>query len=302
MHHQEWTKEGVYKRLSAQARSEEFKRQFQSLRLREPVLRPHESAELLIGSMRGKGARNFNGNDAILHALISVIQSEPALRGCGLTLISIAMWPALEHSYYKLLRLSEYIPDLLSEIHWRFMAEVVGYNLAKRSKVAINLQLNLEKRVRESLDEEIRYQDFIGAYSFLEADLDQTLETIEDSSRDRLDRINEWVESIPAKELRRCARVAQAPTRPLNPDEEGMAEAVARLTEAGLLSQDEARLITDHAVRGIELAEIARERGASSGVMRIRYHRAKAKLRPFLAGGSDRVTLEPESGVFCGGR
>lgn len=299
MHHQEWTKEGVFKRLSAEARSEEFKRQFQSMRLREPVLRPHESAELLIGSMRGKGARNFNGNDAILHALISVIQSEPTLRGCALTLISIAMWPALEHSYYKLLRLSEYIPDLLSEIHWRFMAEVVGYDLAKRSKVAINLQLNLEKRVRESLDEEIRYQDFIGAHSFLDADLDQILD---DPRRDRLGLINEWVESIPAKELRRCARVAQVPSRPLNPDEEGMAEAVARLTEAGLLSQDEARLITDHAVRGIALAEIARERGVSSGVMRIRYHRAKAKLRPFLAGGQDRVTLEPESGVFCGGR
>lgn len=299
MHHKEWNKERVYERLSSQARSEEFKSQFQSLRSCAPVLRPHESAEMLIGSMRGKGARNFNGNDAILHALISVIQSEPTLRGCGLTLISIAMWPALEHSYYKLLRLSEYIPDLLSEIHWRFMAEVVGYNLAKRSKIAINLQLNLEKRVRESLDEEIRYQDFIGAYSFLEADLDQTLE---DPSRDRLGPINEWLESIPAKELRRCARVAQAPSRPLNPDEEGMAEAVARLTEAGLLSQDEARLITDHAVRGIDLAEIARERGVPSGVMRIRYHRAKAKLRPFLAGGSERVTLEPESGVFYGGR
>jgi hypothetical protein len=299
MHHQEWTKEGVYKRLSAQVRSEEFRSQFQSLRLREPVLRPHESAELLIGSMRGKGARNFDGNDAILHALISVIQSKPALRGCALTLISLAMWPALEHSYYKLLRLSDYIPDLLAEIHWRFMAEVVGYNLAKRSKVAINLQLNLEKRVRESLDDEIRYQDFIGAHSFLDANLDQALDN---PHQGRSRQIKEWLGELPVKELRRCARVAQAPSRPLNPEEEGMAAAVAKLTAVGLLTQDESRLITDHAIRGIELAEIARERGISSGLMRIRYHRAKAKLRPFLGGGSDHVTLEPESGVFYGGR
>ena len=279
MHHQEWKKERVYERLSWQARSEEFQCQYQALRSHQPVLQPYPSVEALISALRAKGGRSFDEKDALLHLLISEIQSDPASRGFGLTLISLAMWPALEHSYYKLLRLSKFLPDLLAEIHWRFMAEVVGYNLAKRSKIAINLQLNVEKRVRESLDDEKRYQDFVGAHSFLDADLDQALS---DPHRGRSRQIMEWLENIPAKELKRCARVAQADPGPLNPDEEGMAEAVARLTEAGLLTQDESRLITDHAIRGIELAEIARERGVSSGVMRIRYHRAKAKLRPCL--------------------
>lgn len=279
MHHNEWKKERVYGRLSSQARSEEFQNQYQDLRSRTPVLKPYASVEALIGALRAKGFPSFDEKDALLHLLISTIQSDPELRGFGLTLISIAMWPSLEHSYYRLLRLSKFLPDLLAEIYWRFMAEVTGYNLAKRSKIAVNLQLNVEKRVRESLDEEKRYQEFVDAHSFLDADLDQALA---DPRRDRSSQIREWQERIPAKELKRCARAAQAAVRPLNPDEEGMAEAVARLTEAGLLSQDEARLITDHAVRGIELAEIARERGISSGLMRIRYHRAKAKLRPCL--------------------
>lgn len=299
MHHNEWKKERVYERLSSQARSEEFRNQYQELRSRTPVLKPYPSAETLIGALRAKGFPSFDEKDALLHLLISTIQRDPQLRGFGLTLISIAMWPSLEHSYYKLLRLSKFLPDLLAEIHWRFMAEVTGYNLAKRSKIAINLQLNVEKRVREDLDDEKLYQDFVGAHSFLDADLDQALG---DPHRNRSSQIRDWQERVSTKELKRCARVAQATVRPLNPDEEGMAEAVAKLTEAGLLSQDEARLITDHAVRGIELAEIARERGISSGLARIRYHRAKAKLRPYLDAEARRVTPEPESGVLRVGR
>jgi hypothetical protein len=175
MYQNEWKKERVYERLSSQARSEEFQTQYQTLRSRQPILQPYTSVEVLIGALRAKGARSFDEKDALLHLLISTVQTEPTLRGFSLTVISLAMWPALEHSYYKLLRLSKFLPDLLAELHWRFMAEVTGYNLAKRSKIAINLQLNVEKRVREDLDDEKLYQDFVGAHSFLDADLDQAL-------------------------------------------------------------------------------------------------------------------------------
>lgn len=299
MHHKEWKKERVYERLSSQARSEEFQAQYQTLRSRNPVLRPYASAEALIGALRAKGAPSYDEKDALLHVLITTIQTEPELRGFGLTLISLSLWPALEHSYYKLLRLSKCFSDLLAEIHWRFMAEVAGYNLARRSKIAINLQLNVEKRVRESLEDEERYQDFIGAHGFFDADFDQAFS---DPHRDRSRKIKDWLEDISDKELKRCARVAKAASRPLNPDEEGMAEAVAKLTETGLLTQDQSRLITDHAVRGIELAEIAREQGVSSGAMRIRYHRAKAKLRSYLDVRQDPVTLQAKTGVFSRGR
>lgn len=280
MHLNKWEKkENLYGSLSAEARSKEFKNQFRKLQIQSPILQKYGSSKIIIDILRSKVNCNYDEKDAIIHAIITAVQIHPELRRCGLTLLSLAMWPALEHSYYKLIHLSNSLPDLFAEIYWRFVAEIINYNLAKKNKVAANIQFNMEKRVRTAVKEERYYQNFIRAHAFLDADLD---EIMEEPHRNRILQIRQWMDTIAPKEMERCIRRAETISRQPNHNDESMFYAVNELSKVGGLTIEESRLISDHVVRGIKLSEIARRTGISSIAIRVRYHRAKSKLRHFF--------------------
>jgi DNA-directed RNA polymerase specialized sigma24 family protein len=279
MYHVNWNKEVVLKGLSDEARTSEFKKAYQQLRAQHSVLLPYSTPELFIGMLQAKSS-NYAQKDRALHAVISAIKTDPGLRQCGLTLLSLAMWPALEHSYYKLIHLSPCVPDLFAEIHGHFLDEVFKTNPEKTSKIAINLQLNAEKRVRQAIIDEAQYQDQACAYTYLDTDLDQL---IENPRRNRGFQLKELLDQIPEGAMNRCLRSAAKgqPKGLSDPDKAVLDEALHILLEQDVLTREEYHLIAGHVLLGMELQELARQMGIKNNAVRTRFFRIKDKLRRY---------------------
>jgi len=275
-----WNKEYLLKGLSEEARTPQFSKAYQQLCARHPALAHYTTPALFIGTLHAKSG-DYAEKDRVLHAVISAIQNEPALQQCGLILMSLAMWPALEHSYYKLIHLSPCVPDLFAAIHGYFLDEILDFNPAKLSKIAINLQLNVKKRVWQAVTKEAQYQDRARAYVALDADLDQVLD---DPRRNRLFQLRELLDQIPEDAVKHCMRGANKvkPHVLSEPDQTVLDEALHNFVEQGVLSNEEYRLIADHILRGMELQKIARHMGIRSNAVRARFFRIRAKLRPYV--------------------
>lgn len=297
MHLVEWSKEDVHRRLSLEARSREFKEAYLLLLDRRPALRPYPTLEVLIGMLRARSA-SYAEKDGALHALISAIQKDPELRRHGITLISLALWPALSHSTFKLFPLTNLVPDLFNEVHGQFLAQVLRFDLARTSRIAVTLQRNAEHAVRDSVDRESRYQDRARAYAFVEADLDRVME---DPNRRRLGQLREWTADIPEKEVNRCIRRANRalPKRRMEePDREFLEEALRDMVRRELISDEESRLIAEHRIQGVEIQVIARRMGLKSGALRARYFRIGARLRSHLADDQGSVTRPENEPIY----
>lgn len=280
-HNASWTKERILKRLRLEVESREFAEQYEMLMSREPALARFGPPEGLIGALNDPRGASLDHKDELLHALVRTVQTRPELCRCGQTLLALGMWPGLEHANYELLHLSRRLPDLFEEIYWAFLEEVDSHDTAKRWKMAVNLRLNTKKRVKQAVADEDRYRDFVHAHAFVATDLDLLLE---EPRRNRTSQVKERVESIPASELRRCLRRAAEWREPASPVEAALMERVANdWLAAGHLTEEECRMIVDHAVHGVPLADIGRELGLSAVAARVRYHRVKRKLDEALA-------------------
>lgn len=292
-----WDKECVHKRLASEARTTKFNKAYQQLRAQYPELLPYGSPELFIGTLHAASG-DYAEKDRILYAVISAAQNEPELRQCSFSLLSLAMWPALEHSYYKLLHLSCHLSNLFAEIHEHFLDELLRWNPSKRSRLAANLQLNVEKRIRQAVKKEVLYQANTRAYTCLSMDFDEVsddsdMESRTDNNVERNESPTEtmkyrayfkiWRDGIPDNAMKRCLRSAKKikPHVIGEPDRKILGEAILQLVHEGVISAAESRLIAEHVLHGIELKEIARRTGAQSNTVRARYFRLKAKLQSY---------------------
>lgn len=280
-----WTKERILKRLRLEVESREFAEQYELLRSREPALAPFGPPEGLIGALRDPRGASLDQKDELLHALVRSAQRDQDLGTCAQTLLAVGMWPALEHTSWEFFYLEDHL-DPFAEVYGAFLDEVSSFNLAKQSKIAVNLRLNTKKRVSRGIAREIRYQAFIEAHTFVSTDPDLLMEEPE---RYRTFKLKELVKDISSMTpghcplrhcLRRAAETRQAPSS----IEATLMEQVAdNWLAAGHLSPEDHRLIVAHAVRGLSLAQIGRELGLSEVAARVRYHRLKRKLAERLA-------------------
>lgn len=276
-----WTKERILKRLRLEVESREFAGQYEMLMSREPALARFGPPEGLIGALHDPRGASLDQKDELLHALVRTLQTRPDVRRCAQTLLALGMWPGLEHANYELLHLSRRVPDLFEEIYWAFLKEVASHDTAKRWKMAVNLRLNTKKRVNQAVADEDYYRDFVQAHAFVATDLDLLLE---EPRRNRASQIKERVESISSPELRRCLRRAAESRGGRDSFEAALMEDAANdWMAAGHLTEEDLRLVVDHAVRGLSLAQIGRELGLSEVAARVRYHRIKRKLAESLA-------------------
>lgn len=277
MYLDKWNKQEVHARLAAEIETPEFLTAYQKIRIQFPALLWLVKPESLNARLHAEGC-GYEEKDHILHALIAASQCVPELRQCSFTLLSLALWPALEHSYYKLLQASACLPDLWAEIHGDFLDAVMRFNLAKTDRIAINLQMNVEKAVKQSIKREAQSQGMEQAYFFLDTDISSILD---DPYRNRSARIKELIAGIPEKSLKRCLRRFKNNKPPSlgDADREIMTDALLGLEAQGLISADERRLISSHVLDGIALGEIARVMGIRSGALRGRYFRIKTKLQ-----------------------
>lgn len=279
-HVNSWSQERILQRLRLEMNSREFNEKYEILKDREPALARFGPPEGLIGALHDPRGASLDQKDELLHALVRTAQAEPEMGTCAQTLLTLGMWPGLEHAFYEFLPLYRRVPDLFEEVYWAFLEEVASHDLAKRSKMAANLRMNTKKRVRQAVADEDDYRDFVHAHAFVATDLDLLLE---EPHRNRTSQIKERVESIPSAELRRCLRRAAESRVPASPVEAALMEGVARdWLAAGHLSEEDYRLIVDHAARGIPLADIGRELGLSAVAGRVRFHRIKRRLAESL--------------------
>jgi len=279
----EWNKEYVLKELAEEARTPQFNKSYQQLRRKHPALGRYTTPEQFIGMLHAREA-GYDEKDRVIHAVISATQQEPKLQQCGIILLSLAMWPALEHTYYGLSHLSTCVPDLFAAIHGYFLDEILDFNLVKTTKIAVNLQLDVRKRVLQAVAKEVQHQDNALAYIATDTDLAPGLA---EPRKNRWFHIKGFLDPIPEKAVKRCLRnSSNAPKRVLSePDRVIFSDALLSFVEQGIISADDSRLISDHLLHGAELKEIARRRGVKENALRIRYFRIKNRLRSHMQPG-----------------
>lgn len=276
------TKNSLYEGLTSEIRSERFSRQFQLLTEEKVELQKYFSPEQLIGTLRTKEGGGYDEKDKILHTLIDVTQNGTGLEGVAITMLLVALWPAIDHVFYKLLPLSKHFTDLFSEIYWAFIEEVQRFNLQKRSKIAANLQWNTEKRVRRVPKNEERYQHFIQAYAILDLDEgSRSTYLIHNNPTHPLNLLSEEKKNRLQTYLRRIPK----PHSTNNFDESEKAAAkgiISSLKEWEVINDDDESLLISHAIDHEDLCEIAERLGMKPGTARVKYFRAKEKVRCHL--------------------
>jgi DNA-directed RNA polymerase specialized sigma24 family protein len=263
------SREAIRRAVSREVK--EFGEAFDALREECPALGHFSSAEELLAFLGGRDAGAVAEKNAALHALICRAQAADALGERAKTLLLAAMWPGLDHSYFRVLSQLEGTEDPFAEVYWAFLEEVQGWNPGKRDFVALNLQRNTERRVRNAVRRERKYQAACGH--------------LREVGR-RLGTHRLWAAAGSGWEDR--------------PDEGVKADAEALLAELvgrDVISIEESLLIVGHALYGRELRDIAAEQGVRYRALSKRYQRAVGKVRKALGRAEDfpQKVVSPEN-------
>jgi RNA polymerase sigma factor (sigma-70 family) len=281
------------KRLHAQLiqmlMNEGYREHFNALRVQSVPLRKHPSPQALLAVLQNRETVSYQEKDEILHGLIVAFQSSPGGRSVALPLLLLAMWPALDHCEYKLIHFTGKISDLFSEVYWAYVEELERFSPEKLTKIAVNLQMNVEKRVRRATKEETRLRQWSTAATILEPEFNDLLA---DFGRERVTRLRELLETIPADIMRKAKKPNTTERRNdlSQPDKDVLRETLRNALPADLLTPEDQSLLVRHAIEGQSWAEIGAAMELSEGAARVRYFRIKAKLRPFLEPSDRPVT------------
>jgi hypothetical protein len=242
-----YSKERIRKQLDHEIASSEFASCYQAIQEAAPQLKRFSRPSDLLRVLWDAEDKDYAAKDACLHALISVFHTRPEVKAACFQLLLLAMWPALEHLYYRLLPINDWAEDFFSEIYWAFLAEIEGWNLRKVDKVAANLVLNTRKRV------------FAAA-------------GVEEGRR------GDPKDSPPP--LRSGRNPRWEPLAP--PRRPRLASALQGLIARGVIREDDCLFIVRHAVYEIPLRTLAQEQGRSYAAVRKRFFRLIVKLREHL--------------------
>jgi hypothetical protein len=260
-------KSKLYENIATEVRSQEARKAFQILQ-GEAAISGYLDPEALVGMLRSTKGIDYKLKDDAIHCLIRRHQMRSETHRLCLDLLLMALWPALDHSFFRLLPLSRCLPDLFSEIYWAFIEELERFDLGKRTKIAVNLQMNVEKRVRRSAQLELRYKNFAKAYSILDSRVDQI---IDDPVRNRVSQLRDVLEEVPSQDWNLFLR--QSPPRKntsslSDDDRQSMASSIARFVKKNRLSVEDGRVLTSRAVHNLAFSRIAHQMGLRSGAVR----------------------------------
>jgi hypothetical protein len=243
-----YSKERIRKQLDHEAASSEFASRFQSIQDAAPQLKRFSRPSDLLRVLWDAEDKDYATKDACLHALISVFHARPEVKAACFQLLLLALWPALEHLYYRLLPVNDWAEDFFSEIYWAFLAEIEGWKLRKTDKLAANLVLNTRKR--------------IFAAAGVEANKRSAAEDSEPSPP-RPWRSPKWEPLF----------------RPRPPR---LAAALDDLIARGVIREDDCLFVVQHVVYEIPLKKLAQEQGRPYTAVRKRFFRLIVKLREHL--------------------
>lgn len=243
-----YSKERIREQLDHEIASAEFASRYQAIRDAAPHLKRFSRPADLLRVLWDPGDKDYAAKDACIHALLSVFHTRPELKAPAFRLLLLALWPALEHLYYRLLPVNDWAEDFFSEIYWAFLAEIEGWKLRKADKLAANLVLNTRKRV------------------FAAAGLNEGKRSES--------------EAPPAPSPRSWRSPKWEPlARPRPPQ---LAKALQDLIARGVLREDDCLFVVRHAVYEIPLRKLAEEQGRPYTAVKKRFYRLIVKLREHL--------------------
>ncbi len=267
------SREAVRRGVFSEIESEAFREAFGHLRRQAEALHGFASAGKLIEFLHSPSPGESERKNPVLHALICAAQSPEDPGRNARTLLLAAMWPALEHSFFRLLAMLSNTGDPFAEVYWAFLEEVQHWNPAKSSRVAANLQRNTEKRVRRAVREEQEHKATCR-------------------------RLGELGTYRPAPRGEEGALS--------DDDRQEAAGVLASLVDQDVISLEESLLLVGHALYGRELSQMAAEQKLSREAVWKRYQRAARKVRGalrrskvFLKKG---CPVEPQEGLLAAER
>lgn len=126
------------------------RRQFEALRRDHPELRRFHDQAAVLDYLHAKSG-DLDDKDRLLAAFVAEVQAGGG-RGIAMTMLWLALWPALDSIYRRLLRHFRQAPDeLVSAISERFTLAVHRADLAGIRRLAATLVRNVERDIRQDL-------------------------------------------------------------------------------------------------------------------------------------------------------
>ena len=248
----------IRRAVFAETEGEGFREQFARIRGGSSALRRFASAAELLAFLRDADPSKYDENDAILYALLRSAQSEGRAGNGAKVLLVTAMWPAVEHAYFRLLPRLRDAADPFSEVYWAFLEEVGSWNPETRSYVAVQLARRTERRVRRTVRLEEQYQAFCR----------EMREAAHAAGPDGL----------------RAARVGRRKFSLSKRDKLEAKSVLDGLVDRGAITLGESLLIAGHALYDRKLKDLAAESGDGYRTVSKRYQRAVRKVWKALRG------------------
>jgi RNA polymerase sigma-70 factor (ECF subfamily) len=153
--------ERLHEQLMRSTQTDSFQRNFTALCHTEEVISFPEP-QALIAHLHGRNGDPEEKN-SILAALIRAAQGKPPLKETAGTLLWLALWPGLDALHRRLARYFWHDPeDLVSRIAARLTREIATLDLARVSRVAATMLMNIERDIKRGLAVERRERQAAG--------------------------------------------------------------------------------------------------------------------------------------------
>ena len=209
--------------------------------------------------MQDDGEEDWDMKNSALFDLITAARFSRTHGSAAQTLLIVALWPGLDRVSKQVEPAPEAIQDSFAEVYYAALHEIQSWDMEKRDKIAVNILLDVKKRVMR-LYESIRKREVVPFAA-------------PDNTEDDVD-AGSFVEGT--------NEIHDEKTVEMLVEERNCTSVLDRLVAMNVISPQESLLIVLHIFHDRDLIEIAESSGINYKTLCRQYERAVDRLKEFF--------------------
>lgn len=260
------SKDEIRHGIFTEVHSKEFRRIFEKMQDSSEPLDRFSDVGAFIRFMHDESDEDWDMKNNALFDLIVAARFARNHGTAAQTLLIAALWPGLDRVSKQVEPAPEAIQDSFAEVYYAALHEIQSWDMGKRDKIAVNILLDVKKRVMR-LYESVRKKEMIPF-----AAIDNTEDDVDAGEfKGGADEIPDEKTVEMVVEERNCAAVLD------------------RLVASNVISPQESLLIVLHIFHDRDLVEIAESGGVNYKTLCRQYERAICRLKEFF--GNEKAGL-----------
>lgn len=253
------SKDEIRHGIFTEVHSKEFRRIFQRMQEDSETLDRFSDVGDFIRFMQDEGEEDWDMKNSALFDLIAAARFSRSHGSAAQTLLIAALWPGLDRVSKQVEPAPEAIQDSFAEVYYAALHEIQSWKMEKRDKIAVNILLDVKKRVMR-LYESDRKKEVVPF-----AAQGNTVDDVDAGE------FNGGADEIPDQK-----------TVEMLVEERNCAAVLDRLVASNVISPQESLLIVLHIFHDRDLVEIAESNGINYKTLCRQYERAVDRMKRFF--------------------